>query len=95
MKRLMIANRLVLDDVGPSDQVFDWMGDQLAEDPTGCVAWGSTIPPRGRHLVGTVLSFFNILICRCLDAATSCKIKKASYSVIKQLLSSTQLLQLH
>jgi hypothetical protein len=34
-------------------------------------------------------------ICRCLDAKTSCKIKKASYSLIKQLLSSTQLVRLH
>jgi hypothetical protein len=26
----------------------------------------------------------NILICRCIDAKTSCKIKKAGYSLIKQ-----------
>jgi hypothetical protein len=27
-----------LDNFGPSDQVFDWMGDRLAEVPTGRVA---------------------------------------------------------
>jgi hypothetical protein len=35
----MTANWLVLDDFGPSDKVFDWMADRLAEDPTGLVAW--------------------------------------------------------
>jgi hypothetical protein len=25
---------------GPSDQVFDWMADRLAEGPTGIVSWG-------------------------------------------------------
>jgi hypothetical protein len=24
----------------PSDQVFDWMADQLSDGPTGRVAWG-------------------------------------------------------
>jgi hypothetical protein len=30
---------------GPRDKVSDWIADRLAEDPTGIVAWGSTIPP--------------------------------------------------
>jgi hypothetical protein len=29
-----------LDAIGPSDQVFDWMADRLAEGPTGRLAWG-------------------------------------------------------
>jgi hypothetical protein len=33
-------NWLALDDFGPSDQVFDWMDDRLAESHTGRVAWG-------------------------------------------------------
>jgi hypothetical protein len=28
-----------LDVFGPSDQVFDWMADRLADGPTGLVAW--------------------------------------------------------
>jgi hypothetical protein len=40
MKRLMTGNRLVLDDFGPSDPVFDWMADWLAEGPTGSVTCG-------------------------------------------------------
>jgi hypothetical protein len=39
---------------GPSDKVFDWIADRLAEGLTGIDAWGSTIPPRCRHRVGTV-----------------------------------------
>jgi hypothetical protein len=38
MKRLMTENCLVLDDFGPSDQVFDWMADRLADGPTGLAA---------------------------------------------------------
>jgi hypothetical protein len=38
----------------PSDKVSDWIVDRLAEGPTGIVAWGSTLPPRFRHRVGTV-----------------------------------------
>jgi hypothetical protein len=38
MKRPMTANCLVLDDFGPSDQVFDLMADRLAEVPTGLIA---------------------------------------------------------
>jgi hypothetical protein len=45
-----------LDDFGPSDQVFDWMADRLADGPTRLVVWGSTIPRRCRHRVGTVKS---------------------------------------
>jgi hypothetical protein len=40
MKRLMTANGLVLDDFEPIDQVFDLMGDRVADDPTGLVAKG-------------------------------------------------------
>jgi hypothetical protein len=29
-----------LDDFGPSDQVFDWMADRLADGPTRLVVWG-------------------------------------------------------
>jgi hypothetical protein len=59
-------------------------------------AWGG-----GRifHLgADTALALCNhplkIHICRCLDAQTSCKIKKAGYLINKQLLSSTYLLRL-
>jgi hypothetical protein len=38
MKRLMTENWLVLDDFGPSDQVFDLMADRLADGPTGLAA---------------------------------------------------------
>jgi hypothetical protein len=38
MKRLMKENGLVLDDFGPSDQVFDLMADRLADGPTGLAA---------------------------------------------------------
>jgi hypothetical protein len=54
MKRLMTEKRLILDDFGPSDQVFDLMADRLADGPTGLAAQGSTIPPRCRHRVDTV-----------------------------------------
>jgi hypothetical protein len=42
---------------------------------------GSTIPPWCRHRVGTVESFHNIDISRCLDAKTSCRIKGVRYSL--------------
>jgi hypothetical protein len=42
----------------------------------------SNIPPWCRHRVGTVKSFLNIDICRCLDAKTSCQIHEVSYSSI-------------
>jgi hypothetical protein len=38
MRRLMTENRLVLDDFGPSDQVFDLMADRLADGPTDLAA---------------------------------------------------------
>jgi hypothetical protein len=38
MKRLMTEKRLVLDDFGPSDLVFDLMADRLADGPTGLAA---------------------------------------------------------
>jgi hypothetical protein len=47
---------------------------------------GSAIPPWCRHRVGTVYSFLNIDICRCLNATTSCKIKKVSYSLTTTLI---------
>jgi hypothetical protein len=40
MKRLMTEKRLILDDFGPSDQVFDLMADRLADGPTGLAAQG-------------------------------------------------------
>jgi hypothetical protein len=40
MKRLMTENRLVLDEFGASDQVFDWMGDRQAEGLTCLTASG-------------------------------------------------------
>jgi hypothetical protein len=39
MKRLMTENRLVLDDIGSNNQVFDLMADRIADGPTGRVAW--------------------------------------------------------
>jgi hypothetical protein len=74
----------------PSDKASDWIADRLAEGPTGIVAPSvvdySTVmsSPRWHCLI-----IYNIHICRCIGAKTSCKLNEASYSLIKQLLSST------
>jgi hypothetical protein len=52
----MTANRLVLDDFGPSDQVLDWMGDRQADGPTGLVARGGRLFRLG---VDTALALCN------------------------------------
>jgi hypothetical protein len=85
----MPANWLVLIFFSPSGKVFDWIADRPAESPTDLGAWGVDYFALVSSSRGTVLSFLNIDMCRCLDAKTSCKIKEVSYSQIKQLLSST------
>jgi hypothetical protein len=63
----------------PCDKVSDCIACLLAEDPTGIGAWGSTISPWCRHRVGTLQSFLNIDMCRCLDAEIPCKLHEESY----------------
>jgi hypothetical protein len=62
---------------GPNGKVSDWIADGLAEVPIGIGMGGRNIPHWCRHRVGTVKSFLDIDICRCLDAKTSCKINEA------------------
>jgi hypothetical protein len=60
--------------------LIEW-ADRLAEGPTGHVFYvidysASVSTPRWHRV-----NIPYIAICRCLDAKTSCKIKKASYSI--------------
>jgi hypothetical protein len=92
----------------PDDSKTDWLWTILDRVIKCLVGWligwrraiqalwhgMSNILPRCRHRVGTMYSFLNMNICRCLNAKTLCKIKKASYSLIKTTVIVSYLLRL-